>query len=571
MGTSLRRGVKETFIAGSVLTLCTCLVVYGTRILSATPLRPVVEFSDLTIGSGVGFLADGSPTTKKYLVETMTGGVALLDFDGDGRLDIFFANGAALADPMLSTDQPKKTDRRFWNRLYRNLGGAKFRDVTSDAGVEGHSFGMGVAVGDYDNDGRPDLYVTNFGANILYHNGGNGKFSDVTAPAGVAGGGWSSGAAFFDFDNDGDLDLFVARYLQWDFTDVWCGEKRQGYRSYCHPDHFRPVSHILFANNGNGTFTDVSERAGIAGKPGKGLGVAIQDFDRDGLIDVVVANDSFPQQLFRNTGNGAFDEVGLAAGIAYDDNGRGFAGMGVAWADYNRDGWPDLFVNALANQRYALFRNDRGSFQYVSGSSGIGQISLLHSGWGTGFLDYDNDGWRDLFVAQSHVLDNVQLTQPSVKYLEPLLLMRNQNGRFRDVSSQVGQVFRVPRSARGAAFGDLDNDGFTDAVVSCLGQNAIVLRNTGGNGNHWLTLRTAGTVSNRDGIGAKIRLVSASTGEQFGFVAPSGSYLSSNDMRIHFGLGADSEVKLLEITWPSGIVQTLRNVKSNQILTVSER
>ncbi len=562
MGRKIKVGILLAAVAGVAGTL---------TLLPALPLAaPAPQFSDETAKSGIVFRADGSPTSRKYLLETMTGGVAVLDYDGDGLMDLFFVNGAALTDPMPTGAAPDKSDPRFWNRLYRNKGNGKFEDVTVQAGLAGHSFGMGVAVGDYDNDGRPDLYVTNYGSNILYHNDGGGKFTDVTQRAGAGAGGWSAGAVFVDVDNDGHLDLFVSRYLKWGFKDIRCGENKPNLRAYCHPDQFEPISHILYRNNGDGTFTDISRKSGIAASPGKGLGVAINDFDQDGLIDLLVANDSFPQQLFRNKGNGSFEEVGLTAGLAYDDDGKTFAGMGVDFADYNNDGWPDVFVDALGNQRYGLFKNLKKSFEYVTGSSGVGRITALHSGWGAHFIDYDNDGWKDLIVAQGHVMDNIELTQPSLRYLEPLLLMKNNHGSFVDVSPQSGDAFKVPRAARGLAVADLDNDGFPDVIVNCNGQNAVILRNNGGNGNHWLLVNTVGTRSNRDGIGSRIHVTGANGAEQYGIVSAAGSYLSSSDRRVHFGLGRDTSVKLLEIRWPSGTVQRLTDVRADQILTVRE-
>jgi len=426
-------------------------------------------------------------------------------------------------------------------------------------------------VGDYDNDGHTDLYVTNFGRNILYHNNGDGTFTDVTDKAGVGGSGWSSSACFVDYDRDGWLDLIVTRYMQWDFEkNIWCGPREPGYRGYCHPASFKQATHLVFHNNGDGTFTDVSDASGIGTVPGYGLGIAFNDYDRDGWPDILIANDNVPEQLFHNLRNGKFEEVALRVGLAYDEDGRTFSGMGTDFDDYDNDGWPDVVVGALANEKYALFRNRKGEFEYVSGRSGLGRISSMHSGWGLKLIDYDNDGWKDLFVAQGHVMDNISLSSPSLKYLEPMLLLKNDAGVFEDVSALSGDVLGVPRASRGVAFGDLDNDGFPDVVVSCLNAPAVVLRNGGGNGNHWLLVNTVGTSSNRDGIGARIRVVSESGLEQFGFVTTAGSYQSANDKRVHFGLGQDKKVKLLEILWPSGIEQRLEGITADQILTVKE-
>ncbi len=539
---------------------------YGGGVSAATP----PTFADVTAKSRVNFHCNASKTSQKYLIETMVGGVAMLDYDGDGLLDLFFVNGAALWDTMPAGKEPDKTDPKFWNRLYRNNGDGTFTDVTEKANVKGHSYGMGVAVGDYDNDGHPDIYVTNFGRNILYHNNGDGTFTDVTDKAGVAAGGWSSSACWVDYDRDGHLDLVVSRYLQWDIqNNPWCGDRVAGYRAYCHPDAFKPVTHIVYHNNGNGTFTDVTQTAGLANLPGNGLGISSNDFDLDGWPDILVANDKLPQQLFRNKRDGTLTEVALAAGLAYDEDGATFSGMGVNFEDYDNDGWPDVFIGDLANQRYALYKNQKGTFQYVSGPTGLASISARHSGWGTAFVDYDNDGWKDLFVAQSHVMDNIELTQPSVRYLEPLLLLRNVSGRFEDVSKSCGSAFLRPMASRGVAFGDLDNDGFVDMAISVLDGDALILRNQG-NGNHWVLINTVGSVSNRDGIGARIHCVSESGLEQWATVSTAGSYQSSSDKRVHFGLGADKTIKLLEIAWPSGTVQKLEKVAADQILTVRE-
>ncbi len=534
------------------------------------PQLPV--FSDVRDKTRIGFVCNTSRTPEKYLIETMGGGVALFDYDGDGRLDIFFVNGAALKPHMTATEMPDKSDPKFWNRLYHNNGDGTFTDVTGRAGVKGHSYGQGVAVGDYDNDGRPDLFVTNYGRNILYHNNGDGTFTDVTDKAGVAGGGWSVGACFVDYDRDGKLDLMVVRYLDWDLQkNPWCGDASRNFRAYCHPSVFKPATYILYHNNGDGTFTDVTVASGFAAHPGNGLGVDINDFDHDGWPDILVANDTLPQQLFRNNHDGTFTEVGERSGLAFDEDGRTFSGMGVSFEDYNNDGWPDVFIGDLADQKYALYKafGDGKTFEYVTNTSGVGGISMLHSAWGTKFFDYDNDGLKDLLVAQSHVMDNIEQTQPSVHYREPLLLMRNVDGRFQDVSAVSGDPFRRAVVARGAAFGDIDNDGFLDCVVNCLDGPPMILRNHG-NGNHWVSIDTTGTVSNRDGIGAKIHVVTPSGKHQYAMVDTAGSYLSASDKRVHFGLGEEKQIKVLEISWPSGIQQRLENIAADQFLHVKE-
>lgn len=531
---------------------------------------PVPSFLDATSSSKITFLSAASKTPDKYLIEAMGGGVALFDADGDGRLDIFFVNGAALRPGMSAKDRPDKSNPRFWNRLYHNQGDGTFNDITEHAGLRGQGYGQGVAVGDCDNDGRSDLYVTSLGANALYRQQQPGVFKDITTAAGVAGGGWSSSAGFIDYDRDGRLDLFVARYLDWDFSkNKACGGTQAPLRAYCHPNEFPPITHLLYRNLGGCRFENVSAKAGLLHFPGKGLGVAFEDVDRDGWPDIFVANDSFPQQLFRNRHDGTFEEIGLTRGVAYDDDGKVFAGMGVGWADYNHDGWPDIFVNALANQGYSLFRSSRGIYNHVSANTGLTNLTKLHSGWGTGFLDYDNDGRKDIFVAQGHVMDNIELTQPGIRYLESPLLLRNVTGRFLDVSAQAAAPFATAMAARGAAFGDLNNDGSLDIVVSANDGPPRVFLNQAHSG-HWILVNAIGTKSNRDGLGATVRIVSASGLEQFAFVASAGSYLSAHDRRVHFGLGDDSLVKLLEIRWPSGIVQSWNNLPANQVFTARE-
>jgi hypothetical protein len=496
-------------------------------------------------------------------------GIALFDYDNDGLLDIYLVNGAPLADPTPKGTTPQKTDSQYWNRLYHQKKNGAFEDVTEKAGLQGSGYGMGVAVGDFDNDGFEDLYVTAYGGNKLYHNNGNGTFTDVTLKAGVGGNGWSTSAAWVDLDNDGFLDLIVLRYLDWDFDDFWCGEHKEGFRAYCHPDHFKPISPLVYHNNHDGTFTEVTEKLGLS-KPGKGLGVAIADYDRDGHIDLFVANDSMVEFLYHNKGDGTFEDVGLVSEVAVDIDGRTYAGMGVDFADYNNDGWPDLVVTDLANQRYALYQNNGdGSFTYESSSAGIGQISLSHSGWGVRFLDYDNDGWKDLLIAQGHDMDTIELTSPNLKYREPLLLARNTGRGFVDVSAQSGDVFQQAWVARGLAIGDLDNDGRLDAVVTTNDGPVHILHNDTQTQNHWLLLKLTGHKSNRDGIGAEVTAVTAN-GAQFATVSTAGSYLSASDKRVHFGLGKNTVAQKIEIRWPSGIRQTLSNVRADQVLQVDE-
>jgi hypothetical protein len=527
------------------------------------------RFVDVTSSSHVNFRNLASHTSKKYLPETMGSGVALFDFDNDSRLDIFFVNGAPINDVMPKNAVPRKSGPESWNRLYHQRSDGTFEDVTARSGLQGLGYGMGVAVGDYDNDGYEDLYVTAYGGNKLYHNSGHGTFVDVTEKAGVGGSGFATSAAWVDLDNDGLLDLVVLRYVNFDFEDRWCGEKKPGYRAYCHPDTFQPVTPLVFHNDGNGHFTDISAKSGIC-KPGKGLGIAIADYDRDGHIDVFVANDSWPEFLYHNRGDGTFEEVALEAGVSYDADGRTYAGMGVDFTDYNNDGLPDLVVDDLANQMYSLYLNNGdGTFSYETQAAGLGRMTLLHSGWGLRFLDYDNDGWKDLLIAQGHDLDTIELTSPNLRYREPMLLARNARGKFVDVSAASGDIFHEAWLGRGLAIGDIDNDGRVDAVVTTNDGPAFVLRNVTGGHNHWLTLRLVGHKSNRDGIGANIQIVT-SHGVQYQTVTTASSYLSASDKRVHFGLGSEATADKVNIRWPSGTTQTLHNVGADQVLQVDE-
>jgi hypothetical protein len=552
--------------------LCVLLMTLPAVAQQSKPTTPEIvpgNFVDITAKAGVHFQGRASHTTKKYLPETMGSGVALFDYDNDGLLDIFFVNGAPLTDPTAKGTIPQKTGPEYWNRLYHQKKDGTFQDVTEKAHLQGIGYGMGVAVGDYDNDGYDDLYVTAYGGNRLYHNNKDGTFTDITAPSGTGGSGWSTSAAWVDLDNDGWLDLVVLRYVKWDFEDIYCGEHQEGHRAYCHPDVFQPISALVYHNNRNGTFTEEAAKIGMD-KPGKGLGIALGDFDRDGKIDIVVANDSMLEFLYRNKGDGTFEEIGLNAEIAVDGDGRTYAGMGIDFQDYNNDGLPDLVITDLANQKYALYKNNGdGSFTYDTYMSGIGGMTLLHSGWGIHFLDYDNDGLKDLLITQGHDLDTIQLNFPQLRYKEPMLLARNTGKGFVDVSSKSGAVFQQAWVGRGMAVGDLDNDGRVDAVVTTNDGPAYILRNETATANHWLTLSLVGHRSNRDAIGAEIH-VTTSAGTQMLTVSTAGSYLSSNDKRAHFGLGKDTAASKVEIHWPSGIVQTLTDVKGDRIVQVDE-
>lgn len=499
----------------------------------------------------------------------MGSGVALFDCDNDGRLDLFLVNGAQYSDPTPKGFIPQKKGPEDWNRMYHQKADGSFEDITEKAGLKGVGYGMGVAVADYDNDGNEDLFVTAYGGNKLYHNNGNCTFTDVTDKAAVAGGGWSSSAAWVDLDNDGLLDLVVDRYVTWDWEDVWCGEHREGYRGYCHPDVFQPITMLVYHNDGNGHFTEEASKLGLD-KPAKALGIGFADYDRDGRMDIFVANDSMPEFLFHQKKDGTFEEVGLETGASVNAEGQTYAGMGIDFADYDNDGWPDIIVDDLANQRYALYQNNRdGTFNYASAESGIGAMTLLHSGWSLRFFDYDNDGWKDLLVAQGHDLDTIERINPQFHYREPMLLARNTGQKFVDVSSISGDVFHQAWVGRGMAIGDIDNDGRIDAVVTTNGGPAYVLLNQTEHAGHWITLRLIGHKSNRDGMGAVVEANTAN-GKQWATLTTSSGYLSASDPRIHFGLGSSAAASCIEIRWPSGIVQTLTDVQGDRQIQVDE-
>ena len=547
------------------ITLIACVFLVSSQ-LAAEDLS---FFRDRVEAAGIDFLLNHSPTQKRYLVETMTGGCAFLDYDADGLLDIFLVNGAALRE--VSDDHPSidKSQPRFWNRLYRNVGKGRFEDVTAKARVQGTGYGLGVAVGDYDNDGYPDLYVTNYGRNELYHNQGDGTFREVTDKARVSGGSFSSSAAFFDYDKDGHLDLFVVRYVDWSFgNNIRCGTPTM--RDYCHPKHFKGVPDLLYRNNGDGTFSDVSLELGVALPSGKGLGIALGDLNRDGWTDVYVANDSVASFLFRNEEGKALEEIGLLSAATLNEHGKTFAGMGVDFEDYDNDGWPDIFVTALSLEGFVLFRNNRDeTFSDVSAASGVRKASFYLSGWGTQIVDYDNDGMRDVFVANSHVMRGIEDTVRTLRYAQPLLMLKNGGSRFADVTQEMGPEFRQDWVARGAAFGDYDNDGDIDILVQVLGGRPLLLENLQGNRNRWVGLELEGASTNRDAIGAAVKIVTEEGRERHYNVSRSSSYLSSNDVRITVGLGKESPA-YVEIVWPSGRVQKVAPVRAGEYVGIRE-
>jgi len=526
------------------------------------PQEPV-QFTDVSEAAGITFKHDNAATGEKYLIETMGSGAGWLDYDNDGYFDIYLAQSAAT-----KAYTPKRPLR---GALYRNNGDGTFSDVTEKAGVGAEGlFAMGVAVGDYDNDGFPDLYVVGYGRSILYHNNGDGTFSDVTAKSGVANGGkWGSSAAWFDYDHDGKLDLVVANYVDWsDEHNIACVD--QGQRAYCHPNKYHPQTPTLFHNNGDGTFSDVSSVSKIALKAGNGLGVLCFDANGDGWTDVLIANDSMENFLFINKHDGTFEEVGLEAGVAFGENGRAEAGMGVDAADYDNDGLLDVFVTHLDLEFNRLYHNNgKGSFEDATFQAKFGYQTFHMSGFGTKFMDYDNDGWRDLFVANGHVLDNVAALHLESSYAEPKMMFRNHHGRFESVGEHLGRDFLKPAVGRAVAIADFDNDGDLDILVSNNGQAAQLLRNDGGNKNHWIEVRLVGTRSNRDGIGASVR-VQAGGMKWVDEAKGGGSYQSAHDPRIHFGLGDAARIDSIEVRWPSGSITKRTGGGVNRVVTIKE-
>ena len=530
--------------------------------LQTTNQSTSVRFTDVTQESGISFKHISTPE-KRYIVESMSGGVALIDYNNDGYLDIYFVNSM--------TVDMVRAKAKSRSVLYRSNGDGTFTDVTDKAGVADIGWGMGVAVGDYNNDGFDDMYVTCVGPDHLLKNNGNGTFTDVTDKAGVNDPRWSTGASFVDYDNDGWLDLFVSNYVAFDFNnlpefgkDKTCQFK--GIAVQCGPRGLPGDGDSLFHNNGDGTFTDVTKKAGVSDPNGYyGMGVICSDFDEDGLIDIFVANDSTPNFLYKNNGDGTFKDIGFISGTALNEAGAAQGSMGVTVADYNHDGRLDLFITNFDDDYNTLYR-DEGHNVFVDASyeAKVAAVSLPYVGWGTKFFDYDNDGWVDLFVANGHVY-------PQIKTFNQRNFVHhnNRNGTFTEVGEQMGPPFLEKHSARGAAFGDIDNDGDVDIVVSNLGATAQLLRNDGGNSNNFVLIKTLGTKSNRDGIGARVKVVAGDL-IQKDEVRSGDSYISQSDLRLHFGLENKTKIDLIEVTWPSGVVDRVTNAKVNRLLTIKE-
>ena len=529
---------------------------------SVLPACAELLFSEVTVQAGIHFRHEDGRSGAKYYVEPIGAGAAWIDYDQDTDIDIYFVNGADL--PGMRSEVPPR------NALYRNNGDGTFTDVTVQAGVGDGSYGFSCAVGDYDNDGFPDLYVANIGPNVLYHNNRDGTFTDVTAQAGVGDALWGASAAFADYDNDNDLDLFVANYVAFQLEkNRQCGEFNV--RIYCSPKNFEGTPSVLYRNNGDSTFTDVTREAGVFNPNGKGMGIVWCDYDNDYDLDLFVANDLEPDWLYQNHGDGMFTEVALFSGVAVDEMGSAYSSMAAVFGDINNDGWFDLVVTNFSGEPNAVYRSEQnGLFADITYRSGIGAPTLMRLSWGADFADFDNDGYIDLFIVTGDLNDNVHLINPNLTYAQQNQLFRNRgDSTFEDVSNRSGEGLLLKKVSRGAAFGDYDNDGDIDVLVTNCHQTPDLLRNDSVYLNHWLSFTTVGVQSNRDGIGTRINVVAGGK-SQIKEVKSGGSYPSHSDMRLHFGLGQSDRADLVEIRWPSGIVEQFENVQGDRFLIAKE-
>ena len=545
----------------AILVLAGAAILAAIAVGAAPPAANKVQFTDVTAKAGIKFIHNAGKSGKKYLPETLGSGAAFFDADGDGWIDILFVNGKDWT--------PR--GRHTTAALYRNNHDGTFTDITRGSGLDVEIYGIGVAVADYDNDGRDDVYITALGGDHLFHNEGHGKFKDVTAASGIKNASFGTSAAWLDYDRDGKLDLFVANYVQWsEKGDLWCSLDGT-VKSYCTPESYKGTSSRLFHNLGGGRFEDVTNKAGLGDPNSKSLGVSIIDFDNDGWPDIFVSNDTQPNKLYHNNRNGTFGEKGMSAGVAYGEDGVARGAMGVDWADYDRSGHPDLLIGNFSNQMLGLYHNEgNGLFVDEAPMSSVGRDSLLSLSFGVFFFDYDLDGYPDILTANGHIEEEIGRVQPKIKYQEPPLLFRNLGSKkFQDVSKEVGPDFTKPLVARGAIYGDYDHDGDLDVLLTSNGGPAHLYRNDGGNRNKWISIRTVGTKSNRDGIGASVTITSAS-GKQWNVVRSGSSYASQSDLALVFGLGQDPVVSSIEVAWPSGTKQKFTNVAANQFITIDE-
>lgn len=546
----------ETVICGF---LVVCILSSSANLLGAGTVDPI-RFKNVAQEGGIDFVLDSAMSEKKHMIETMVGGVAVFDYDGDGLADIYFTNGAP-------TPSMKKEDPKFFNRLYRNKGGMKFEDVTLQAGVAGDGYSMGVAVADYDNDDDIDIFVAGVYHNILFRNTGKGTFDTVTTEAGINSDLWSVAAGWFDFDNDSWLDLFVVNYVEWTIDyDRFCGDPTGNIRVYCHPNNFRGVPNQLYRNRGDGTFEDVSKKSGVYDHIGRGMSVAFEDYNDDGLLDAFVTNDKLANFLFENNGDGTFDEVALLAGVALREHGRAVSSMGGAFRDYDNDGLADLWVTALDWETFPLFHNEGdGFFEDATYATGVAKATIKRSAWSLGMFDFNNDGWKDLFTANAHANHRVDLWE-STDYRQANTILANMgDGTFTDVAPQAGEDFQVQRAHRGSACGDFNGDGKIDIIVTAISDETELWENVSPVDNNWVIFKLQGTKSNRDGIGTEIRLL-----DQYNFMTTAVGYASSSYSGVHFGLGKVDKLEKVELRWPSGTVQVLRDVEVNRVIKVKE-